>query len=139
MMKSFLYFSLLGFFLLSACGGRIPSTETAQDIVKGYFNKYGKKYKDSPFGDRKVQQVQVLSMEEIQKHLAYGTALITLDNAAIFKIHMNFIYKAPLGWKQQGWELLSSSQSTIQPENIPIPAAETEAVQKPARKKINKK
>ncbi len=106
------YFILIVMLLLTlqACGGRVPSTATAQDIVKGYFNKYGKKYKDSPFGDHKVQQVQILSMEEIQKHLSYGTALVTLDNAALFKINMNFIYKAPLGWRQQGWELVSEKK-----------------------------
>lgn len=105
--KKYFIFIALSLLCLQACGGRIPSADTAQDIVKGYFNKYGKKYKETPFGNHKVQQVQILSMEEIQKNLAYGSALLTLDNGSAFKINMNFIYKAPLGWRQQGWELVS--------------------------------
>lgn len=113
--KKYLLFVLSITLLLGACAGRIPSTETAQGIVKGYFNKYGKKYKETPFGGHSVQQVQIVSMEEIQKNLAYGTALVGLDDGASFKINMNFIYKAPLGWRQQGWEMVSSTVQDTSP------------------------
>lgn len=71
------------------------------------------------FGDHKVQNVNILSMEEIQRHLSYGTALVTLDNGNNAKINMNFLYKLPLGWRQQGWEMVSNSVSDSQ--NMPSP------------------
>ncbi len=99
------------FLTLQACGGRIPSTQRAQNIIKSHFNHYGKKYPETPFGGHKVQQIQILNLEEIQRHLSYGSALLTLDNGAVFKINMNFLYKSPFGWRQQGWELVSKSNS----------------------------
>lgn len=108
MKKHFLILSLIFSFVLGACAGRTPSTHTSQDIIKDYFNKYGKKYKSSAFGGKQVKAVQILSMEEIQRHLSYGTALVTLDNDSTVKINMNFLYKSPLGWRQQGWELVSN-------------------------------
>ncbi len=117
-MKKYLLITAL-LLSLSSCAGRIPSTDTAQDIITGYFNKYGKKYQETAFGNHKVQQVQIISMEEIQKNLAYGTALLTLDNGSAFKINMNFIYKAPLGWRQQGWELVSEKTSSPPPNIKP--------------------
>ena len=117
---------LFSAFLLAACAGRIPSTETAQGIVKGYFNKYGKKYKETPFAGHSVKDVQILSMEEIQKHLSYGSALVSLDNGDQFKINMNFLNKPPLGWRQQGWEMVSDSQNpnaTVAPVPVSLPEA----------------
>ncbi len=122
--KKYLPFILSLVLLLGACAGRIPSTETAQGIVKGYFNKYGNKYKETPFGGHRVQQVQIVAMEEIQKNLAYGSAVVGLDDGASFKINMNFIYKAPLGWRQQGWEMVSSTVKDTSPSStadIPLP------------------
>lgn len=121
-------YSLLLFsaFLLVACAGRVPSTETAQDIVRGYFNKYGKKYKETPFGSHSVKDVQILSMEEIQRHLSYGSALVSLDNGDQIKINMNFLYKSPLGWRQQGWEMVSNSDNpnaTLAPLPVSLPEA----------------
>ncbi len=107
------YFPWILFLLfLGACGGRTPSPHTAQDIVKDYFNDYGEKYKESSFGNRKVQAVEILTIEEIQKNLSYGEAIVTLDNSSVYKVRMNFIKKAPLGWRTQGWELLGSSSAT---------------------------
>lgn len=106
--------------LLQACGGRVPSTNTAQDIVKDYFNSYSKKYKDTPFAGHSVQQVQIIGMEEIQKHLAFGSALVTMENGPAIQINMNFLYKAPLGWRQQGWEMVSSSENSSLPAPQPL-------------------
>jgi hypothetical protein len=95
---------------LAACGGRVPSPGTAQSIIKNHFNDYGKKYPTSVFGNRKVQKVEILSMEELQRKLATAVAQVGLDNGTQVKIQMNFLDKPPLGWRAQGWEMVDATE-----------------------------
>src|SRR4030095_17162669 len=117
MKKCFLLF-LVSLFLAS-CGGRIPSPETAQDIIKDHLNDYGKKYPDSIFGNRKVQKVDIVSIEELQRKLATAIAMVGLDNGTAVKIQMNFLHKAPLGWRSQGWENLGAENPSV-PSSSPL-------------------
>ena len=104
-MKKFLLLFAVSLILVG-CGGRVPSPETARDIITDHFNDYAKKYPDSPFGGRKVQKVEVVNIEELQRHLATAVALVGFDNGTAVKIQMNFLHKFPLGWRSQGWENL---------------------------------
>jgi len=108
-MKNFLLLLSL-FLLLTACGGRVPSPGTAQNIIKHHFNDYGNKYPTTVFGNRKVQKVEILSMEEIQRHVATAVAMVDLENGTQVKIQMNFLNKPPLGWRSQGWEKLDATE-----------------------------
>lgn len=116
--RRFLHWVFLSLLLTAAvaCGGRVPSPETARDIIKDHFNDYGKKYPDSVFGNRKVQKVDILSVEELQRKLATAVAMVGLDNGSSVKIQMNFLHKVPLGWRSQGWENLGQGA-----ESAPAP------------------
>ncbi len=91
---------------LVACGGRIPSPQTAQGIIRKHLDHYGKKYADTLLSGHKVSKVEIINIEEIQKDLATAQAMVSLDNGTELKIQMNFLHKLPLGWRQQGWEIL---------------------------------
>lgn len=109
--KIFLLCSLI--LILPSCGGRIPSPETAQDIMKDHFNDYAKKYKESFLGGHKVEKVEIEQIEEVQKGLALATARISLDDGTSFKVHMTFLHKYPLGWRQQGWEKADATATSF--------------------------
>ena len=93
----------------SACTGRLPSTNTAQSIIKKHLNKYAKKYPNTILSGHHVAKVDIVTLEEMQKHFATSEAVVGLDDGTQFKIQMNFLYKRPLGWRQQGWEILDSA------------------------------
>lgn len=99
-----LAFSLL--FLTAACAGRLPSTERTKQVVRKHFNRYGKEYKESPFGGKKVVSVEILKMEEIHKHLVAVISFVTVEGPEVFKVRM-VIEKGPFGWRTVAWENLS--------------------------------
>ncbi len=98
-------------FLLSvtACTGRLPSTNTAQSIIKKHLNKYAKKYPNTILSGHHVAKVDIVNLEEMQKYFATAEAVVGLDDGTQFKMQMNFLYKRPLGWRQQGWEILDAA------------------------------
>lgn len=104
---------MLVILLFTACSGRLPSTNTAQSLIKGHLNKYAKKYSNTVLSGHHVAKVEILNLEEMQKHFATAQALVGLDNGTSLKIQMNFIYKRPLGWRQQGWEILDSPPAVV--------------------------
>src|SRR5262249_52938277 len=107
-------FLLLSGFLMISCGGRVPSAQTAQGIMKGYFKSYGKKYPKTQFGAQAIDKVEILETEELQKGIACSKALLTFKDSSQMKIQMNFQHKSPLGWRMTGWEDLASP--TIAPQ-----------------------
>ena len=102
-------FSLLVGLLMVSCGGRVPSPQTAQGIMKGYFKGYGKKYPTTPFGTQPIDKIEILNTEELQKAIATSQALLTFKDGSQKKIQMNFQHKAPLGWRATGWEDLEAA------------------------------
>lgn len=89
-----------------ACGGRLPAQSTAKNIVRNHFNQYGKKYEASPFGGKKVTNVEILKIEEIHKHLVSAVSFVTLEGPEVFKVRL-VIEKGPFGWRALSWENLS--------------------------------
>jgi len=91
--------------LSTACGGRLPKPTTSKKIIQHHFKKYGKKYKDSPFGKARVKETEILETEEIHKHFATTTAFVTLENSEVFKVRFT-LEKTPFGWRYVLWENL---------------------------------
>lgn len=96
---------ILAFCLITivACGGRLPSTSKSTQLIRKQFNKYGKKYETSPFGNKKVTNVEILGVEEIHKHLVSVQAFITLEGSDVHKVRVT-IEKGPFGWRTVAWE-----------------------------------
>lgn len=107
-MTKILVFTIFGCFLL-ACGGRLPTQTTTQNIIRKHFNRYGKEYKTSPFGSKKVANVEILKIDEIHKHLVSAVSFVTIEGPEVFKVRM-VIEKGPFGWRYVSWENLSGSQ-----------------------------
>lgn len=91
---------------LTACGGRLPATSKSQAIIRKHFNQYGKEYKESPFGNKKVTNVEILKAEEIHKHLVSVQSFLTIQGPEVFKVRV-VIEKGPFGWRYVSWENLS--------------------------------
>lgn len=107
-MKKIIFLILL-IVTVTGCTGRLPSTNTAQSIIKKHLNKYAKKYPNTVLSGHHVAKVDILTLEEMQKHFATAQAVVGLENETQLKIQMNFLYKRPLGWRQQGWEILDAA------------------------------
>lgn len=91
--------------MLVACGGRLPTTSKSTSLIRKHFNKYGKKYEASPFGHKKVTNVEILGVEEIHKHLVSVQAFVTLEGSEVHKVRVT-IEKGPFGWRYVAWENL---------------------------------
>jgi len=105
--KSFYFLIFLGISLsLTACGGRLPSPETSQKVITKYFEKYGKKYRDSDFGRHRVERVEIEGIEEIQRKLASVKAFTYLsDEGPVYRVRFTFGKKS-FRWRPQAWENL---------------------------------
>ncbi len=103
MKKHLTLFMLLPLFLIS-CAGRLPSPQKAEHLLKKHFKSYAKKYPDSVFGQHRVEKVTIEGAEEIQKNLAQTATLVQLEDGSKIPVQAVFLYKAPLGWRLQGWE-----------------------------------
>ncbi len=106
-MKKLCSFTLM-LFLLTSCGGRVPSPQRAQHIIQRYFHKYGKRYKDSDFGKHRVSKVEISSITELQKNHADIEAFTILDGeGGVYKIRA-IVAKKTFGWKFVSWESLAN-------------------------------
>ena len=106
MKKLFSIVLMLG--ILVSCGGRVPSPKTAHDKTQKHFKKYGKNYKDSDFGQHKLERVEISSVDEIQKNLAEAEAYAYLNDGAVYKVRV-ILRKKTFGWKVISWETLGKA------------------------------
>ena len=106
-MKKLLSLVLVLGFLVS-CGGRIPSPQTAHGKVQKYFQKYGKRYKNSDFGQHKLERVEISSVQEIQKNMAEAEAFAYLADGVVYKVRV-ILRKKTFGWKVISWETLGKA------------------------------
>ncbi|MDZ4224687.1 MAG: hypothetical protein U1D33_02140, partial [bacterium] len=98
---------------LSACGGRLPSSSRSTSLIRKHFNQYGREYKQSPFGGKKVANVEILQINEIHKKLVSVIAFVTLSGSEVFKVRVT-LEKGPFGWRYASWENLSAvPESTL--------------------------
>ncbi len=93
--------------LSSSCTGRIPSPTVAHKSVTKYFQKYGKKYKESDFGKHPVQKVEIVKVEGIQKDLAQAEAYTYLQEGPVYWVRV-ILQKKTFGWKSISWEKLGA-------------------------------
>ncbi|MDO8527538.1 MAG: hypothetical protein Q7T03_07625 [Deltaproteobacteria bacterium] len=94
--------------LVAGCAGRLPSNSKSTSLIRKYFNKYAKKYPESTFGAKKVANVEILSTDEIHKHLVSVLAFVTMSSD-VHKVRVS-IEKGPFGWRYVDWENLSSAE-----------------------------
>jgi len=107
-MKKLLLFSILAFsfFSLTACGARIPSAKAAHSLTRSYFKSYGKRYKESIFGQSKVQQVEVHRVSEQSLHVAEIEAFLQLEDGQLARILITARSTPPFGWNVASWEMI---------------------------------
>ncbi len=83
-------------------------------LVTKYFQKYGKKYKESDFGKHPVQKVEIVKVEGIQKDLAQAEAYTYLQEGPVYWVRV-ILQKKTFGWKSISWEKLGGTVSITQP------------------------
>lgn len=104
----FLLFIFCLVFLIS-CGGRIPSPQTAQEVTARYFKKYGKKHRETSFGQYRVTKVEIDWVREVQKDIAEIQAFVVLgEGDAVHKVNI-LARKKTLRWRVESWENLGGS------------------------------
>lgn len=100
-----LFIPLFVLVFLAACGGRVPSPQTAHKIVTKHFQKYGKKYKESDFGKFSLDKVEIVGVQEMQKNLAGAEAYTYLGGGPVYWVRVT-LQKKTFGWKSVAWETL---------------------------------
>lgn len=87
------------------CGGRLPSPQTAHKLTTKFFQKYGKKHRQSDFGRQAIERVEIVGVHEIQKDLAEAEAYLRLTGGMAYRVRVT-LQKKPLGWRAVVWENL---------------------------------
>ncbi|MCB1214815.1 MAG: hypothetical protein KDK66_04995 [Deltaproteobacteria bacterium] len=105
-------------FLLSACGGRIPSEAKTNRLSQKYFKSYGKKYQDSFLGQNPVQSSSVQGVQELQKNVATALVQLQLENQESVPVLITLIRKFPLGWRIKSWERKDQITSRLKNQNL---------------------
>jgi hypothetical protein len=89
-------------FFAAGCA-RQPSEKRSAKIISSYFEDYGKKYKDTVYGQSPVETVELTRKYEIRKHLVAVEAFLTMKDGNVRRIHAT-IEKGPMGWRFVSWE-----------------------------------
>ncbi len=92
-------------FLLVSCGNRIPSPKTSHRVLQRYFQKYGKKYKQSDFGRSPIERIEIEEVREMQKDMAEAVASVHLSGGSTYRVRVT-LEKKTYGWKAVAWENL---------------------------------
>jgi len=78
-------------------------------VIHHYFNRYGRKFKETDFHKYKIDKVEILDRQELHKHYVDVTAMIFLKGGPIYKVSAN-LEKKTLGWRVSSWEDLNAGQ-----------------------------
>lgn len=92
--------------ILSACGGRVPTPQSAHSITESFFKKYGKKYKGSVFGQAKINKVEIQGIREQSRNFADVEAFVATANGEKSHVLMTFKKVPPFGWRVHTWEMI---------------------------------
>jgi hypothetical protein len=95
---------------VAACGGRVPSDAKTANLARGYFKKYGDKYKDTAFYKNPPQQVEIKRTQELQRKLANSFAVLQLQDGKQVPVILTLINKFPRGWRISSWEWVQQDQ-----------------------------
>lgn len=85
---------------------RQPSEKTMAAKTRSYFRSYGRKYKATPFGLSKADQVRVEASREWHKGLVEGDLAVTHKDGSTSRVRCMFLRDDPFGWKIVSWENL---------------------------------
>ncbi len=104
-----LFVLLLIFSTTTACSQRRPRPESAKSAIKSYFKSYGKKYKESDFGEHKLDEIEVSEIIELQHGMALVEAYVSLsDGDIVYKVGATLLKKT-LFWRVISWENLGKA------------------------------
>lgn len=95
-----------GLMTSTACA-RQPSPKRTTTILHHHFKSYGRHYKETDFGQHRIQAIDILSIEEIHKDLVAVIADVALIDGPTIRVRAH-LEKKSFGWKLKGWEQLSS-------------------------------
>lgn len=96
-------------FSFVACSQRMPKPRTARSVIKSYFKDYGGKYKDSDFGQYKVDEVEISDIKELQHEMVYVEAYVSLGGGdVVYKVGATLLKKT-LFWRLISWENLGKA------------------------------
>ena len=105
-MKRILAISACLIFALGALGSgcaRQPEQKKSAKLMRNYFQKYGKKYPNTPFGQSRVDSVDILGQKEIHKGLVAVESFLTFKDGTVQRVQAT-IKRTPLGWRFSSWE-----------------------------------
>lgn len=88
----------------SACGGRVPSPKAAQNISKGFFKSYGRKYKTSEFGNKNLDSLAINGITELHFNAAEVDAIVALKDGRALRALITMEKDFPIGWHVTSWE-----------------------------------
>lgn len=125
MLKKLLPLILL-LLMITACAGRTPSDAKTANLAKGYFKKYGNKYKETVFYNNAPQQVEVKRTQELQRSLANSFVLLQLKDGQQIPVILTLLNKFPRGWRISSWEW-------VRQDMVGVPAQAPPADQAPAQ------
>jgi hypothetical protein len=126
-----LFSTIILLLMVTACAGRIPSDSKTAGLARGYFKKYGGKYKDTVFYKNPPQQVEVKRTQELQRSLANSFAVLQLQDGQQIPVILTLLHKFPRGWRISSWEWVhqeplspaaEAPPSSPSPEPTPTPA-----------------
>ena len=94
--------------LFAACSARTPSAKTAQRVTKSYFQRYGKKFKDTPFAKGNIDHISINGIEEVSYKNVYVDADVALKSAGSARTLLRMENHFPGGWRVLSWEVLNA-------------------------------
>jgi len=88
---------------MTSCG-RQPTNKKTTKIMQKYFDKYAKEYPESIIGQYKVEDINLLHIEEVHKDKVAAYAILILSNGVGIQTRFTIQKKLPLGWRALAWE-----------------------------------
>jgi RecB family exonuclease len=108
--KQYLYIALwiLAFLILPqpAHANRLPEPKQIQTLTQKFFNRYGKTYPETVFGQHNLNKVQINSVREISYHVAYADLVLLFKDGKMGRSLVKITKKFPKGWRVTSWEIL---------------------------------
>lgn len=106
-MRSRSFFACLAICLLalSACGGVLPAPSSAEKAVSHHLERYAKKYPASAMAAKKIQKIDVYSLNQEKRGYASATAFLTTPESEVYQAQF-VLKREPFGWRVSAWEIL---------------------------------
>jgi len=89
--------------LCVSCASLTPSNKRAEHIIHSYFKDYAKKYPTTPFGEKGVEKVEIISQKQLRKNYSAADTYVYLKTGDIIQVDATLQKKAIM-WKLLSWE-----------------------------------